>query len=79
MSKALSLKLSESIFEEVEKITKELNKPRNAYINEALLFYNRFMKRKRIRELLKKESSLIKSDSLMVLSEFEEMEDEIFE
>lgn len=79
MSKALSLKLSESIFEEVEKISKELNKPRNAYINEALLFYNRFMKRKRIREILKIESSLIKSDSLMVLSEFEEIEDEIFE
>lgn len=79
MSKALSLKLSDRIFDEVEKITKEINKPRNAYINEALHFYNRFIKRKRIKEILKKESNLINSDSLEVLSEFEAIEDEILE
>ena len=34
MSKALSLKLKDDIFNDVEKITKEIHKPRNTYIND---------------------------------------------
>ena len=38
MTKVLSLKIKGEIFEDVESITKVLQMPRNAYINEALNF-----------------------------------------
>ena len=46
--KLLSLKLDEPIFMETEEILKEKGIPRNRYINEALDFYNRYHKRKKI-------------------------------
>lgn len=52
--KTLSLKLNESVFEETEGILKEKGISRNRYINEALDFYNRYHKRKKLpRHLLK--------------------------
>ncbi len=41
MSKTLSLKLKDDIFSETEDILEEIKKPRNAYINDALGFYNK--------------------------------------
>jgi len=79
MSKALSLKLKDDIFEEVELITKEINKPRNTYINEAIDFYNHINKRKKIKTILQKESKIIRNNSLSILSELEELDDELFE
>lgn len=72
--KTLSLKLDQSIFGETEKILEELKKPRNRYINEAIDHYNKIQRRKLIEEKLKKESKLVREDSMSVLKEFETIE-----
>lgn len=72
--KTLSLKLDNSIFGETEQIVKELKKPRNRYINEAIEFYNKIQKRKLIEEKLKMESELVREDSMEVLEEFEQID-----
>jgi hypothetical protein len=60
--KTVSLKIDESIFGETEKILSIMKKPRNRYINEAIL-----------EKKLRKESEIVKSDSIEVLKEFEEL------
>lgn len=79
MSKNLSLKLKDEIFNEVEEITKQFQLHRNAYINDALAFYNRIQKRRLLKEKLHYESELVKHSSLEILEEFERIEDEIIE
>ena len=69
--KTVSLKIDDSIFGETEKILSKIKKTRNRYINEALDYYNRFQRRLIIEKRLKKESDLIKDNSLSVLKEFE--------
>jgi len=72
--KNISLKLDDVVFGETEKILSRIKKSRNRYINEALEFYNRFQKRVILEKKLKKESDLVKSDSLTVLKEFENID-----
>ena len=74
--KTISLKIDESIFGETENIVSVMKKPRNRYINEAIDFYNKLQKRKLIEEKLKKESLIVKDDSMSVLKEFEDVENE---
>ena len=71
--KTVSLKIDESIFVETEKILALMKKPRNRYINEAIEYYNKLQKRMILERKLRKESELVKSDSLSVLKEFEEL------
>jgi len=71
--KTVSLKIDESIFGETEKILALMKKPRNRYINEAIEYYNKFQKRIILEKKLRKESELVKTDSLAVLKEFEEL------
>ena len=71
--KNLSLKIDESIFNETEKILAQIKKPRNRYINEALEFYNKHQRKQILEERLKKESNLVKADSMAVLKDFEEI------
>ena len=75
--KVLSLKLKEDIFQEAEKIVHKIHMPRNAYINEALFFYNKLNRRKLLKKQLAKESRAVSGSSLEVLHEFERMEDEL--
>jgi len=77
MSKILSLKVKDDVFAETENIIGSIHKPRNAYINEALSFYNKFIKRRLLKEQLKKESRMISESSLEALRELELIEDEI--
>jgi predicted transcriptional regulator len=72
--KTVSLKIDDSIFGETEIILSRIKKPRNRYINEALEHYNKLQNRKILESKLKKESALVKADSLSVLKEFEEAE-----
>jgi predicted transcriptional regulator len=72
--KTVSLKIDDSIFGETEKILSRMKKPRNRYINEAIDYYNRLQRRLLIEKRLKKESDLVKSDSMSVLKEFEEVD-----
>jgi len=75
MTKVLSLKIKGEIFEDVESITKVLHMPRNAYINEALNFYNEFNRRKGLRKKLLKESHLTRKNSMDILGEMEKLEE----
>ncbi len=77
MSKPLSLKLKDDVFTEAEEILRQNRKPRNAYFNEAINFYNKLWKRKLLRKALSIESALVKDESLFVLEEFERLEDEL--
>jgi len=72
--KTVSLKIDDSIFGETEKILSKMKKPRNRYINEAIDYYNRLQRRLQIEKRLKKESELVKADSMSVLKEFEEID-----
>lgn len=72
--KIISLKIKPDIFGETEKILLKLNKSRNKYINEAIDLYNRIQRRKFIENSLKKESDIVKKDSMLVLKEFENLD-----
>ncbi len=72
--KTISLKIDDSIFGETEKILSKMKKPRNRYINEALDYYNRLQRRLIIEKRLKKESEIVKNDSMSVLKDFEEID-----
>jgi predicted transcriptional regulator len=69
--KTVSLKIDDSIFRETESILTRIKKPRNRYINEAIEYYNRVQRRLILETRLKKESALVKNDSMNVLKEFE--------
>lgn len=69
--KTVSLKIDDSIFGETEKILSKIKKPRNRYINDAIDYYNRLQKRELLEKKLKKESDLVKTDSMSVLKDFE--------
>ncbi len=72
--KTVSLKIDDLIFGETEKILSKIKKPRNRYINDAIDYYNRIQKRAIIEKKLKKESDLVKADSMDVLKDFEEID-----
>lgn len=72
--KTVSLKIDDAIFRETEKILSSVKRPRNRYINEAIDYYNRFQKRLILEKRLKKESYLVKNDSMSVLKDFEKID-----
>jgi hypothetical protein len=72
--KNVSLKIDDSIFGETEKILSRIKKSRNRYINEAIDYYNKLQRRLLLEKKLKKESDLVKKDSMSVLKEFEEID-----
>jgi hypothetical protein len=73
--KTLSLKLDDSVFQETEQVVTKLKKPRNRYINEALLYYNRLQRKRLLAKKLDSESKLVRAESLKVLAEFENLDD----
>lgn len=77
MSKALSLKLRDDVFDRVEKMTRQAHIPRNTYINRALDFYTSYNERKLLRKQLHKESFMVRENSAEVLYEFEKIEDDL--
>ena len=72
--KTVSLKIDEAIFGETEKILSKIKKPRNRYINEAIAFYNKFQRQALLEKRLKKESELVREDSMGVLKDFENID-----
>lgn len=73
--KILSLKLKEDVFDEVENVVRKIHVSRNAYINEALAFYNKLNKRRLLRKKLAEESHAVQATSLETLREMEMLED----
>jgi hypothetical protein len=74
--KTISLKVDETVFGETEKIVSLLQKSRNRYINDAIEYYNKLQKRRLIAETIKKESLIVRDDSMAVLKEFEILDNE---
>jgi len=77
MSKNLSLKVQDEIFEETERVLKKVKRPRNAYINEAIHFYNKLIARRLLKNRLVRESNIVAADSMAVLEEFEKFEEDL--
>jgi len=77
MSKNLSLKLQDEIFEETEQVLRKVKQPRNAYINEAIHFYNKLFARRLLKNKLLRESNIVATDSMVVLEEFEKFEENL--
>jgi hypothetical protein len=77
MSKTLSLKMRDDLFVETEQLIHEIHQSRNAYINDAVAFYNRLQNRQSLRKQLVKESRMVYRTSTEVLDEFEQLQDEI--
>ncbi len=69
--KVLSLKLKDEIFEEAENMIKQIKISRNAYINEAVELYNKLNRRKNLMKQFRKESKLVRDNSMAVLKEME--------
>lgn len=74
--KTLSLRLSDTVFVETEKVLSMMHKPRNKYINEALGYYNNIQKELLLAKKLELESKLVKDESMSILSEFEGLQDD---
>ncbi len=72
--KSISLKIDDSVFQETEKILARIKKPRNRYINEAIYYYNSLQKRMILEDRLKKESDVVREDSLEILRDFEDID-----
>lgn len=79
MSKLLSLKLQDRVYEEAEEILRKSRKARNAYFNEAINLYNKLWKRKLLKRALAEESALVAADSMELVETFECLEDELAE
>lgn len=75
--KTISLKIDNDIFAETEKILENSKQPRNRYINEAIDYYNKIQQREILKEKLRKESLLVREESMKVLKEFEALEDDL--
>lgn len=72
--KTVSLKIDDSIFVETEKLLAHIKKPRNRYINEAIEYYNKLQRKHILEGKLKRESEIVKTDSMSVLKDFEEID-----
>ncbi len=72
--KTLSLKLDDAIFKDTEDILKNLKKPRNRYINEAIDYYNNLQRRRMMYQKIKEESNMVRDESMSVLKEFESID-----
>ena len=79
MSKVLSLKMQDAIYQETEGVLHKIRMPRNAYINSAVQFYNKLQKRAFLKKEFAQESQMVRDNSLEVLEIFEVFEDEISE
>ena len=71
----LSLKLSEEVLIETDKVVKEVKMSRNAYINEALRLFNAFNRRRMLKKVLHRESIRVRANSMEVLKEMEMLDD----
>jgi len=75
MAKALSLKLDEATYKELEKIRRQLKLPRNTYIRKAVSHYNSLYARKLLEREYRKASRRLGATHLEYLQETELLED----
>jgi predicted transcriptional regulator len=70
----ISIRLPDDILNEVEKIAKDLNVPRTAYLRQAILAMNSKIKEDRRRTQILKISRRVRKESMRVNVEFSEVE-----
>jgi len=75
MSKLLSLKMDDRVFQETEKVLRKIRIPRNAYVNQAVDFYNRCHNRVLVKRKLQKDVEILKKDTERFLKSFELLAD----
>ncbi|MGE4169715.1 MAG: hypothetical protein AB7F28_03245 [Candidatus Margulisiibacteriota bacterium] len=75
MAFSISLKLAPDILKQTEEITHHLHLSRNAYINEAVSYYNHINQEKLLKKQLSRESKWVGRQSMEVLKEFEALEE----
>lgn len=73
--KSISLRIDESILSQTDHLSEYVKSTRNNYINEAIAYYNKIQGQRLLAEKLRKESLLVRNDSMQVLSEFEQLWD----
>lgn len=71
MSKAISLKIEDQIFDKTEELISGLKISRNKYINDSLENYNRMEEMEKVTALLVKASILVRDNSIEVMQDFE--------
>ena len=77
--KVLSLKLKDEVFKELESMMDKVTISRNAYINEAIHFYNKAHRKQIIRRELRKASKIVAADSLAMARELEGLDNHLLD
>ena len=70
----ISIRLPDDILKEVDKIAKDLNVPRTAYLRQAILSMNNKVKEDRRRVRVMKLSKRVRRESMRINAEFSEVE-----
>jgi predicted transcriptional regulator len=70
----VSIRLPDDMLNEVDKIAKDLNVPRTAYLRQAILSMNSKVKEDRRRARIMEVSRRVRNESMRVNAEFSEVE-----
>ena len=70
----ISIRLPDNVLDEVDKIAKDLNLPRTAYLRQAILSMNSKVKEERRRTRIMKLSRRVRKESMRINAEFSEVE-----
>jgi predicted transcriptional regulator len=70
----ISIRLPDDILNEVDKIAKDLNVPRTAYLRQAILSMNSKVKEDRRRARIMKLSKGVRKESMLINAEFSKVE-----
>jgi metal-responsive CopG/Arc/MetJ family transcriptional regulator len=70
----ISIRLPDNVLDEVDKIVKDLNVPRTAYLRQAILAMNSKIKEERRRARVIKLSKRVRKESMRIDAEFSEVE-----
>jgi hypothetical protein len=73
--KTINVNIDNKNFTEMGEILAKVKKSRNSYINEALTHYNSLQLRILLEKKLRKESHIVREDSMNTLKDFEDIED----
>jgi hypothetical protein len=69
--KSILLKIEDDLFNEVERLAKEINISKTGFIKKAIIAYKKAIQEKTIAGQLAKESFMVREDSMKINSEFD--------
>lgn len=78
-SKSIALKIDAVVLAEADELLKTDQRSRNRYINEAVAYYNRMVKRARIREQLQRESKIVNNESVAMARNLEGLDSQLLD